>query len=107
MAIFAVDFALVLLSGALESLWVNGIATFITAVRHLMCLSIVIWFLDLICYWAIMSLVQFQLSSQSSLLIVFIGEKFCLLVSHQINLSGLWISSYLFVSGLGAFKLFC
>ena len=48
-AIFVADLALVLLCGTLESLCVNRIATFIAAVKHLMCLSIVIWFLDFIC----------------------------------------------------------
>ena len=95
--------------GLLESLCVNGIATFITVVKPLMCLSIAVWFLQLICCWAFMSLVWFQLNSWSSLLIVSICGKFCSLVSHQVNLSDLQISSYLFNmmhSGLGTLKHF-
>ena len=81
---------------ALESLCMNGITTFITVIYHLMCFSIVIRFLDLVCHLTFRSLVWFLLTSWSSLLIVSVCGKICSLVSHQVNLSCLWVSSYLF-----------
>ena len=107
--VFVACFASVLLCRALESLCMNGITTFIIVIWHLMCFSIVIRFLDLVCCLTFGSLVWFLLTSWSSLLIVSVYGKLHSLVSHQINLSGLWISSYLFnmmCSGLWALKLF-
>ena len=71
--------------------------------------SIVVRFLDLVCHLTFRSLVCFLLTSWSSLLIVSICGKLSSLVSHQVNLRCLWVSSYLFdvtCSGLWALKLF-
>ena len=55
--------------------------------------SIAIRFLELVCCLTFRILVQFLLTSWSSLFIVSVCGKFCSLVFHQINLSGLQISS--------------
>ena len=109
MTVFVIYFALISLCRALKSLCMNGITTFITAIWHLMYFSIVVRFLDLVCHLIFKGLVWFMLTSWSSLLTVSICGKLCSLVSHQINLSDLQISSYLFNmthSGLWALELF-
>ena len=58
--------------------------------------SMVVRFLDLVCHLTFQSLVWFLLPSWSSLIVVSVCGKVCSLVSHQVNLTCLWVSSYLF-----------
>ena len=96
MTIFVAHLTLVLLCRALESLHMYGVTTFVAVVSSSMWLLVVIGFLDLIGCCILCSLVLFWPTSWSSLLVVSICGNFSPLMSHQIDLSRLWVTGYLF-----------